>query len=207
MVYQSKAVLDVESETSEPDFSVSEAQLIEEVRKGNIEGFSELVSRYEQRLIRVIYRFVDDWFLAEDLAQDTFIRVYERLHQFDASRRFGPWLMRVGVNLALDYLRKQKRRGFWSLFSESNSEKPPDPGVPDPQEQMELNQEIRAVLNQIPENYRTVLILRDLEGFSSSEVAAILHRKEATIRWRLAEARSRFREVWEKRLQHSSDDE
>jgi RNA polymerase sigma-70 factor (ECF subfamily) len=144
-------------------------------------------------------RFVRDRELARDLAQETFLRVYERIDQFDPSRRFGPWLFRIGVNLALDYHRKRRRRVWPLLFSESRVEKGPDPAVPDPRAHLDLEQEVRRVLEDIPEKYRTVLVLRDLENFSSSEIAAILHRKEATIRWRLAEARMRFQEIWRRR--------
>lgn len=178
----------------------SDARLVEDARRGDRDAFGLLVQRYERRLIRVILRFVQDYELARDLAQETFLRAYERLEQFDPSRRFGPWLFRIGVNLTLDYLRKRKRRGTWALFSESSGVRPPDPGVPDPRKTAELRQEVRAVLDEIPEKYRSVLILRDLENFSTSEIAAILNRKEATIRWRLAEARNRFQKLWEKRL-------
>ena len=180
----------------------SDARLVESARRGGRDAFGELVLRYERRLIRVILRFVRDEELARDLAQETFLRVYERLDQFDPSRRFGPWLFRIGVNLTLDYLRKRKRRGLWSLFSESPAERPPDPAVPDPRKQLDLSEEVRAVLDQIPEKYRMVLVLRDLENFSTSEIAAVTERKEATIRWRLAEARNRFQKLWAKRQEH-----
>ena len=180
---------------------VSDARLVEEARHGNQDSFGILVQRYERRLISVILRFVRDVELARDLAQETFLRVYERLDQFDPARRFGPWLFRIGVNLTLDYLRKRKRRGWFSLFSESRQEKSPDPAVPDPRQALDLKQEVQAVLEQIPEKYRMVLVLRDLENFSTSEIAAITHRREATIRWRLAEARLRFQRIWEQRQQ------
>lgn len=178
----------------------SDARLVEEARRGDRAAFGDLVQRYERRLIRVILRFVQDEELARDLAQETFLRVYERLDQFDPSRRFGPWLFRIGVNLTLDYLRKRKRRGRWSLFSERSSDRPPDPGVADPRVALDLSQEVKVVLEQIPDKYRSVLVLRDLEGFSTSEIAAIMNRKEATIRWRLAEARNRFQRLWMKRI-------
>ena len=136
---------------------------------------------------------------AEDLAQETFLKVYDRLEQFDSSRRFGPWLFRIGVNLTLDYLRRKKRRGRWSLFTDRWKERVPDPPVADPRKALDLQQEVQKVLQMIPEKYRTVLTLRDLENFSTSEIAAVLHRKEATIRWRLAEARHRFQYYWGKR--------
>ncbi|HEY3966558.1 MAG TPA: sigma-70 family RNA polymerase sigma factor [Planctomycetaceae bacterium] len=187
-----------------PGGNVSDARLVEEVRRGDHEAFEVLVRRYEGRLMSVLLRFVQDRELARDLSQETFLRVFERLDQFDPSRRFGPWLFRIGVNLTLDYLRKRKRRIWPSLFSDSRVEKGPDPAVADPRLALDLEQEVRKVLEGIPEKYRTVLILRDLENFSSSEIAAILHRKEATIRWRLAEARMRFQELWKRRQSFES---
>jgi RNA polymerase sigma-70 factor (ECF subfamily) len=185
--------------TFEPGSRASDARLVEDVRLGDQKAFGELVVRYERRLIRVILRFVRDPDLAEDLAQESFLRVYERMDQYDASRRFGPWLFRIGVNLTLDYLRRRKRRIWGRLFSDSPQEKWPDPAVADPRKAIDLHQEVWLVIDQLAEKYRSVLILRDLEGFSTSEIAAILNRREATIRWRLAEARNRFQELWEKR--------
>jgi len=192
---QTQAGVDVESTTR----GYSDARLVEECRRGDQAAFGELVIRYERRLLRVIGRFIRDADIAEDLAQETFLRVYERLDQYDASRRFGPWLFRIGVNLTLDYLRKQKRRGITALFTDRSKDRWPDPGVADPRDKLDLHQEVRMIIEEIPEKYRSVLVLRDLENFSTSEIAAILDRKEATIRWRLAEARNRFQSLWERR--------
>lgn len=178
---------------------VSDARLVEAVRMGDRDAFGELVKRYERRVVRVILRFVSDYEQARDLAQDAFLRSFERLEQFDPSRRFGPWLFRIAVNLTLDHLRRRKRMGWWSLFSEGSQTHRPDPAIEDPRAHLDLSQEIHVVLSQIPEKYRIVLVLRDLENFSTSEIAAITDRKEATIRWRLAEARNRFQEIWDKR--------
>ena len=186
---------------------MSDARLVEAVRRGDHDAFGELVKRYEGRLMSVLLRFVRDRELARDLSQETFIRVYERIEQFDPSRRFGPWLFRIGVNLGLDYMRRRKRRLWPLLFSESWAENPPDPASADPRTRLDLEQEVRFVLEQIPEHYRTVLVLRDLENFSSSEIAAILNRKEATIRWRLAEARTRFEQIWRRRQSERSPED
>jgi RNA polymerase sigma-70 factor (ECF subfamily) len=74
----------------------------------------------------------------------------------------------------------------------------------DPRIQADLAQEVQHVLAQLPASYRTILVLRDLEGFPTSEVAAIVGRQEATIRWRLAKAREKFREIWQRRLDGSN---
>ncbi len=195
---------DSELDIDNPLDGAGDARLVEEVRRGNTDAFGELVKRYETRVVRVIRRFVTDQEQSRDLAQEAFMRSFRRLDQFDPSRRFGPWLFRIAVNLTLDYLRKKKRQGRWSLFSESSAERLPDPPQEDPRQHADLKQEIHAVLEQIPEKYRTVLVLRDLENFSTSEIAAITDRKEATIRWRLAEARHRFKDIWEKRLQEDA---
>lgn len=197
---QTQADVDVESTGR----GYSDARLVEECRRGDQAAFGELVVRYERRLLRVIGRFIRDADIAEDLAQETFLRVYERLEQYDASRRFGPWLFRIGVNLTLDYLRKQKRRGITALFTDRSRDHWPDPGIADPRQQLDLHQEVRMVIDEIPEKYRSVLVLRDLENFSTSEIAAILNRKEATIRWRLAEARNRFQTLWERRQERQN---
>ena len=97
------------------DHVASDAWLVEQARRGDRDAFGELALRYERRLMRVLLRFVHDVELAQDLAQETFLRVWERLDQFDTSRRFGPWLFRIGVNLTMDFLRRRKRRGRWAL--------------------------------------------------------------------------------------------
>ncbi|MBM82000.1 MAG: RNA polymerase subunit sigma [Planctomycetaceae bacterium] len=189
----------------EADNAASDARLVDEARRGDQQAFGQLVQRYERRLLRVIMRFIRDRDVAEDLAQETFLRVYERLGQFDTSRRLGPWLFRIGVNLTVDHLRKHQRRIRWALFSERTIERTPEPEISDPREALDLKQEVQIVIEQVPEKYRTVLVLRDLENFSTSEIASILDRKEATIRWRLAEARSMFQRLWVKRMQQSQD--
>lgn len=201
---------DAETDTSNQqrdDAALSDARLVEDARRGNRDAFGVLVQRYERRMVRVILRFVSDLELAKDLAQETFLRAYVRFAQFDPSRRFGPWLFRIGVNLTFDYLRRRRRRGKWSVFTDYWSSGSPDPEVPDPRGELDTRQEVALVLNQIPEKYRTVLILRDMENFSTSEIAAIMNRKEATIRWRLAEGRNLFERLWIRRQGLASPNE
>jgi RNA polymerase sigma-70 factor (ECF subfamily) len=189
---------------SEPDGNLdSDARLVEEARGGSREAFGRLVQRYERRLMKVVSRFVRDPDLVEDIAQETFLKAYRRLDQFDASRRFGPWILRIGVNQVYDTLRRKRRRNWLRLFSDSSSDHSPDPADKVPHNR-ELHEEVRRVLDGLPKTYRTILILRDLESFSTAEVAAILQRRESTVRWKLAEARRRFQQAWEVRERHTS---
>lgn len=181
-----------------------DTRLVEQARQGDDQAFAALVGRYERKLLRVLTRLVHDEELARDLAQETFWRVYQRLDRFDTSRRFGPWLFRVGLNLSLDELRRRSGPPVASIDELA----PPRHGSfdlpdPDPRLREELVQEVRYLLEKLPLLYRTVLVLRDLEGFSSAEVAAIIQKREATVRWRLARAREMFREHWERREEWS----
>jgi len=179
---------------------LGDARLVDRARGGDDQAFAALVVRYERKLIRVLTRLVRDEELARDLAQETFWKVYNRLDRFDMGRRFGPWLFRIGVNLGLDQLRRHDGPQTASIDRPANHEQRAfDVPDPDPRIQAELAQEVQFVLERIQVPYRTILVLRDLEGFSSAEVAAIVGRREATVRWRLAKAREMFREHWERR--------
>jgi RNA polymerase sigma-70 factor, ECF subfamily len=186
---------------SSDDVNLNDAWLVERARHGDHQAFAVLVRRYERKLIRVLSRLVREPEQARDLAQETFWRVYARLDRFDTSRRFGPWLFRVGVNLGLDWLRSSRNDQPPTSIDRTNGDGKSTFEVsdPDPRIQAELAQEVQFVLALMPVSYRTILVLRDLEGFSSSEVAAIVGRREATVRWRLSKAREKFREIWERR--------
>jgi RNA polymerase sigma-70 factor, ECF subfamily len=186
------------------DASLSDAWLVELARHGDHHAFAALVGRYERKLIRVLARLVREPEQACDLAQETFWRVYSYLDRFDTARRFGPWLFRVGINLALDWLRSRpNEQTFATLLSWNPYHRRhrtlQEFADQDPCAQAELAQEVQFVLAQMPITYRTVLVLRDLEGFSCSEVAAIVGKPEATVRWRLYMAREKFREIWTNR--------
>jgi RNA polymerase sigma-70 factor (ECF subfamily) len=180
---------------------LGDARLVERSREGDDRAFAVLVGRYERKLIRVLVRLVRDQELARDLAQETFWKVHNRLDQFDTARRFGPWLFRVGVNLGLDLLRRREL----SPAAPVSIDRPPagwgayDLTDPDPRLRAEIAQEVQFILERLPVRYRTILMLRDLEGFSSAEVAAIIARREVTVRWYLAKAREMFRDHWERR--------
>ena len=179
--------------------AASDARLVQEVRDGRTASFGELVRRYERKAMRIAYRFVSNWATAEDVVQDAFLKAYDNLESFDASRRFGPWLFRIVVNQSLDALRRAKHHREEPCASLDKgwvaAGDDPDARL----RQQDLHRQVHEVIAEIPTKYRTVLILRDLEGFSCSEIAAIVKRREATVRWRLSQARETFRRLWTRR--------
>ena len=191
------ATLDADTQADTVSPEASDALLVELVRQGDPDAYGPLVARYEAKLRRIAWRFLHDHALAEDAAQDAFLKAYRQLGDFDASRRFGPWLFRIAVNLCLDLLRKQKRRGRPMRWESAGDPADPGPAVSAEIERDELRRQVRRVVDGLPLKYRTVLVLRDLEGFTCSEVAAIVHSPEATVRWRLSRARQLFRQRWE----------
>ena len=188
------------SGTQQEGAGLSDARLVEDARRGNRDAFGILVQRYERRLIRVILRFVSDPELAKDLAQETFLRAFVRFDQFDPVASIRTVAVSDWREFDLRLPSPEAPAGKWSVFTDYwNSTASPDPETPDPRSELDTRQEVELVLKQVPEKYRTVLILRDMENFSTSEIAAIMNRKEATIRWRLAEARNMFQRLWVKR--------
>src|SRR6516164_461920 len=195
---------------SSDDLHLHDAWLVEHARHGDHQAFAVLVRRYERKLIHVLTRLVRQPEQARDLAQETFWRVYSRLERFDTARRFGPWLFRVGVNLSLDWLRHSRSEPATPASidrTRGDGQAPFELPDPDPRIQAELAQEVQHILAQLPVSYRTILVLRDLEGFSSSEVAAIVGRQEATVRWRLAKAREKFRDIWGRRQEDPREED
>jgi RNA polymerase sigma-70 factor (ECF subfamily) len=178
---------------------VAESGLVERVRHGDKAAYGELVRRYEKKLVRTLYRMVGNAETAEDLTQEAFLKAYNRLEQFDTGKRFGPWLFQIGVNGAIDWLRRNRKRYLMSLNEMMHGERAFDVADADPRGKLDLAQEVHYLLAQIPVKYRTVLMLRDIEGFPCSEVAAIIGREEPTVRWRLIKAREQFRQLWESR--------
>jgi RNA polymerase sigma-70 factor, ECF subfamily len=190
------------ADETQTDLNLNDVWLVEHARHGDHQAFALLVRRYERKLLRVLTRLIHDPEHVRDVAQETLWRVYLRLDRFDTARRFGPWLFRVAVNVGLDWIRHRRYESqrFISVdCPNSRWHSIPDIPDPDPRTAADLAQEVQFILSQMPVSYRTILVLRDLEDFSSSEVAAILGRRESTIRWKLAIAREKFREIWMRR--------
>lgn len=173
-------------------------ELLQAIQAGNSQAFQFLVDRHTKRVYWTARNIVHDHEESEDIAQETFIRVYRFLDRYDPTKKFTAWLYQIAVNLAIDKLRKRKKKLLAAL--DNVPEVAGDQEEPFEQVQRSEQQErVREALKGLPEQYRIILVLRDIEGLPSREVASVLNINHATVRWRLHRARELFKEVWETR--------
>jgi RNA polymerase sigma-70 factor (ECF subfamily) len=136
---------------------------------------------------------------ALDVAQEAFVRVYRSLHTFDPERRFGTWLYRIVANLAIDCLRRRRacrvQPGLGELAETAGAE---DETWLDTEVRRDEVEEVYRCLDRLPDKYREIIILRDIENIPAREIAQNTGLTHATVRWRLHQGRKLFKEVWER---------
>ena len=182
----------------------SDHGLLEAARTGDEAAFAELVRRYRNQITNYVYRMTNDYDLAVDLAQETFLRVYRAADRYQTSYAFSTYIYRIATNLAISELRRRKRRRLVSLTGffgerESGEATELDPADVRPLQDVTLvSEERRAAVGRaiatLPEKYRAPLVLRDIEERSYDEIAGILELSEGTVKSRISRARSFLRD-------------
>lgn len=172
-------------------------QLVERVQSGDKHAFDLLVSKYQRKLGRLISRFVRDSAEAEDVTQDAFIKAYRALPSFRGESAFYTWLYRIGINTAKNHLLATKRRAptntpFDADEAESFEEASLLREVSTPENELMSKQVVDVVqssLQQLPEDLRSALTLREIEGLSYEEIASVMNCPVGTVRSRIFRAR------------------
>ncbi len=168
---------------------VSEASLLDRARAGDRGAMEALYTAHSGRVYTVVRRLVGDDHLAEDISQDAWVRAFERLASFRGESAFGTWMHRLAVNTALNRLRRRGRR------PEVEKAAAPPPAPPDTDE-MVLNQRVLGqALDRLPDGYRQVLVMHDVEGMTHEEIAERLGVAIGTSKSQLHKARARMREI------------
>jgi len=165
--------------------------LVRRIRTGEVEAFADLMTCTQARVLALAWRILGDRHLAEDAAQETYLRIFRSLHTFRMGERFEAWMVRIAVNVCHDLARK---RGPLPVPMEALTILEGDAAHMGAEESILLDQRralIRRALASLPQAERSALVLRDLEGHSTEAVARILGVRPATIRSQAASARAK----------------
>jgi RNA polymerase sigma-70 factor (ECF subfamily) len=148
----------------------TDRDLILRARRGESEAFGELAARYQTGVFNVCYRVLHERGEAEDMAQETFMRAYDRLNTFDVEREFGPWIRRIAANLCLNFLESRKSTLPLDEERDADQSRRPEKQV----EIKERSEQVRSALASLPAHYRVVVELRHYQEMSYDEIAAEL---------------------------------
>ncbi len=175
---------------------MDEQELIRRSQQGDGEAFGQIIERYKSKVFNLAYGMIGDRSEADDLAQEVFIKAYYALPKFQFRSEFGTWLYRIAVNHVRDYLRKNKHR-----LDELSIDKLGEtiPGASDASfEERQLADRrrrlVQTALGRLPEKYRTILALRDMQGMPYEEISRLLAISPGTVDSRLHRARKKLRE-------------
>jgi len=177
--------------------SYNDSELIEKAKHGEDAAFGELVSRYEQQVAGTVKGMLGDNAAAEDVGQETLIRLYRSLEKFRGDSALGTYITRIAINLSLNEIKKQKK--VISLFySMDDKEKEYDvPEEKDPEDELDTKELVDKALLALKPEFRSVVVLRMLQGYSTKEAASILNVPVGTILSRLARAQKELRNILE----------
>ena len=174
--------------------------LVQRTLEGDCRAFEQIVSMYERRVLTLSTRLLQGVDEAQDATQEVFLRAFKYLHRLDVRRPVEPWLMRIAVNVCRDIQRKAQRRHYsFSEVPSAESETPAE--AKDPYSGFAWEQQRQLLwkaLNGLPEKERMAVILRDVEGFSTAEVAEILGSSETTVRSQICRGRLRIKDAMDR---------
>ncbi len=190
-----------------------ELALVRAAKAGDISAFEQLVRRYDRNVFRIAQHITQNREDAEDVVQDAFLKSYENLKNFQEQSKFYTWLVRIAVNEALMRLRRRRPERMVSLDEEVKTEEDSMPRevadwTPNPEQQYS-QEELRDILSRtiqgLPSSFRTVFVLRDVEGLSTEETAEALGLSIPAVKSRLLRARLQLRERLNKYFKRRKD--
>jgi RNA polymerase sigma-70 factor (ECF subfamily) len=179
-----------------------ELMLVQAAKGGDVSAFEELVKRYDRNVFRIAQHITQNREDAEDVVQDAFLKAYQNLGQFQGQSKFYTWLVRIAVNEALMRLRRRRPERMVSLDEDVKTQDDSVPREvadwsPNPEQQYsqaELKEILTRTIQGLPPSFRTVFVLRDVEGLSTEEAAEALDLSIPAVKSRLLRARLQLRE-------------
>ncbi len=165
-----------------------EEQLLEQAQLGDKTAFGRLVDLHKDKVINIAYKLSNNYEVAQDIAQESFIKAYVKLGSFKKEASFMTWLYRVTYNTACNYLRKNKVKTLF--LNEEILE-----GYKETPEEAELKDIVNEAVESLPLKLKSVIVLKDYEGLSYKEIAEVIKRPIGTVESRLARARGKLKEL------------
>ncbi len=177
---------------------IKDASLVQEALEGNQLSFQLLVERYQGRLFALMRRYTRNAVEVEDVVQETFLKAYGRLGSFQHQSSFYTWLYRIAINTVLDFLKRRGRSPVQTVEDPEAAGEVPERGIVRPEsrlEREEIAEVTHKVLAELPEIFRTVLVLREFEDMAYQEMADLLGISIGTVESRLFRARARVKDA------------
>lgn len=183
---------------------LDDAALVAAYLAGTRLAFQELAERYHTRLLNFIYRTIGDRDRAEDLVQETFVRVYRHLHRFDPTKKFSTWIYTIASNLAKNELRNRSRNPmvlFQAIKKNWDADHRPlqwEDSTYSPDDlfrKRQLREQVEKAVTELPEHHRVVFVLREMDGKTYEEISDITGVTLGTVKSRLNRARNRFAQI------------
>jgi len=172
--------------------TTTDRELVQRLRAGDAEALRAVVERYQQRIFSLIFGIVRDRHEVEDVAQEVFLKIFQRIDAFDGRSKFYTWLYRVAANAAKDHVKKLSRRPAVPL--DENAPLPDEAAGPgEHASRQESRRIVREAIDSLPPRYREVLALREIQGLSYTEIADVLRLSMGTVESRLHRARARLK--------------
>jgi len=171
---------------------LSDVELMKRIQKQDMVAFNSFVDRYKNRLFTVINRMLDSAEEAEEIVQETFLRVYQHCHTFDFRFAVSTWVYTIALNLARNELRRKKRVKFFDIDDFKDKLKAPEEKRPsDPKKVIDL---LKSAVKKLPPKYKEAFVLRDIDQLPYEEIAQILSVPLGTVKSRVNRARNLLRE-------------
>ena len=182
----------------------ADAILVKKAQRGDMDAFEELIKKYEGRVFSISSRMLAFSEDSKDAAQETFLKAYRSIKGFRGDSKFSTWLYRIANNVCLDFLRRKDRRELSLDYEASYGDGemqtidiPSEIDVESVVEQSEFRTLVQKAINNLPDQHRTMIVMRDVQELSYAEISALLGLPEGTVKSRINRARKNLREVFQ----------
>ena len=186
------------------NYELTDEELIKKFQKGDVGAYNQLVYRYKDRLLNFIYRFLNDIDRSEDLVQDTLLKLYTHKNSYKEIARFSTWIYTIAANYARTELRKIKRRKTFSVTELSREDREfiiasTDVGPGEESLAQYFEKNVQQALADLPDDFKTIIILRDIQELSYDEISKIVKVPLGTVKSRINRGRVKLQELLKKK--------